>query len=127
MTKILIVDDDNTLRLLLADLSEDNGYSALTAPSGVKGLEVLLANPINLIITDHDMGSGDIGGLGLVKAVREDPKYAQYKEIPIIGVTGEQHTDWNEYINVQLMKPFKSSKVLFDYVRELCKKPNSTQ
>lgn len=56
---VLIVDDEDDLRDVAADILGDLGYACLTASDGWSGLEVLKAHPeITLLITDVVMPNG---------------------------------------------------------------------
>ena len=49
---ILVVDDDETVRMSLKRLFEDDGHRVLTAEDGTQLSNVLDGNPIHLIILD---------------------------------------------------------------------------
>ncbi|HEY4552029.1 MAG TPA: response regulator transcription factor [Bacillaceae bacterium] len=55
MKKILIVDDEEILRMLIADTLEDEGYDIDEAPDGEKALEKLKNEPYDLMILDFMM------------------------------------------------------------------------
>jgi DNA-binding NtrC family response regulator len=66
---ILVVDDEESVRLSLAAVLEREGYKVFTAESGEEGLRLLKANPIQLVITDHNMPG--MNGVEFLKLVRE--------------------------------------------------------
>ncbi len=50
---VLVVEDEPVVRLLIADVLEELGYSALEASDGLKGLEILQSDAkIDLLVTD---------------------------------------------------------------------------
>jgi len=51
-----VVDDDESLRGVLAAVLEDDGFSVATAASGEEAMELFLAEPFPLVITDIRMG-----------------------------------------------------------------------
>jgi PAS domain S-box-containing protein len=67
---VLIVDDEPTIRMLVTDVVEELGYSAIEAADGVSGLKVLQSNvPIDLLITDIGLPGG-INGRQMADAAR---------------------------------------------------------
>lgn len=82
--RIMVVDDDPALRLLLADTLTAVGYQCVSANDGVQALNLLKqeeGDPVDLIITDVKMPKMD--GLGLLKNVRQ-----HYPELPVLFITG---------------------------------------
>jgi DNA-binding response OmpR family regulator len=52
---ILIVEDEDAIRLSLRDYLKRKGYDVFVASEGVGAIKQLLDNPIDLIITDYRM------------------------------------------------------------------------
>ena len=69
MQKILIVDDDSTLRAALERYLEDRGFAVSCAASGKEGLEHFTHDPPDLIVSDVVMPEMD--GYELCGRVRE--------------------------------------------------------
>ena len=68
-TRILVVDDSRTFRMLVRQLLEVHCFDILEAGDGQEGLEVLEANPdVSLVLTDFEMPRVD--GLALVSKLR---------------------------------------------------------
>ena len=82
MATILIVEDDENLRLLMTATLED-AYSVVTASNGIEGLSVLEKHKIDLIIADIMMPK--MNGYDFVRELR-DSGYA----IPVIMATAKQ-------------------------------------
>ncbi len=80
--RILIVDDNDSIRQLLQAMLEKLGYETETASDGFEALSKLVFD-IDLILLDILMPGMD--GLEVVHAIR---KQEDYKDIPIIMVTG---------------------------------------
>jgi len=53
--KILIVEDEDSIRLTLRDYLKKKGYSVLVASDGVGAIKHLLDTEIDLILTDYRM------------------------------------------------------------------------
>ncbi|HAI14131.1 MAG TPA: hypothetical protein DCM28_20665 [Phycisphaerales bacterium] len=84
MSTFLIVDDDRTARLLIAQIVVRNGHQYIAASDGKRALEVLKDNPqVDVIITDMQMPN--MRGDELVAKIRTD---AHWQSTPIIMVSG---------------------------------------
>ena len=59
MQKILIVDDDNTLRAALTRYLQDRGFIVRNAASGIEGLESFTQDAPDLIVSDVVMPKMD--------------------------------------------------------------------
>lgn len=53
--RILVVDDEDILRMLLVDTLEYEGYVVEEAEDGLEAYEKIIANPYDLIILDYMM------------------------------------------------------------------------
>jgi DNA-binding NtrC family response regulator len=67
--KILVIDDDNSLRRVLEYNLQEEGYEVLSAASGEEGLRLFGEFQPDLVITDMKMPGMD--GLMVLRAVRE--------------------------------------------------------
>ncbi len=74
MAKVLIVDDDENNRLLLATLLEHAGHTALEASTGSAG--ALLATQERPDVIVVDLSLPDISGAQLIRNLRSDPRTA---------------------------------------------------
>lgn len=67
---VLIIDDDPTIRTLVAEALNDTGYSVIEAADGPAGLRILDSNTrIDLLITDVGLPGG-INGRQVADAAR---------------------------------------------------------
>jgi two-component system chemotaxis sensor kinase CheA len=81
--RVLVVDDQFTVRELQRSILETAGYSVETAPNGRDALERVGTEPaIDLVLTDIQMPEMD--GFELVRALRGDPDHAA---LPIVVVS----------------------------------------
>jgi two-component system, NtrC family, response regulator PilR len=69
MANILIVDDEQSYRQLLSLVFQENGNNIRTAMNGRQALEMLKAEPADVIISDVKMP--DMDGIQMLRAVRE--------------------------------------------------------
>jgi signal transduction histidine kinase/CheY-like chemotaxis protein len=84
---VLVVDDEPTIRMLIADVLEELGYAAIEAKDGVAGLEILQANGrIDLLISDVGLPGG-INGRQLA-----DAGLSLRPELKILFITGYAET-----------------------------------
>jgi diguanylate cyclase (GGDEF)-like protein len=67
--RILVADDDESLRGILATVLEEDGYLVTTAASGEEALELYLAEPFPLVVTDIRMGG--MSGIELLQRLKE--------------------------------------------------------
>ncbi len=68
MLKILIIDDEASIRHLLAELLEKNGYTTMTAEDGAQGLNLFKTHRPDLTITDLIMPEKE--GLELIREIK---------------------------------------------------------
>ncbi|MDH3202459.1 MAG: sigma-54 dependent transcriptional regulator [Myxococcales bacterium] len=69
MARILIVDDQDSARTMLAEMLRGEGYDVDQAQSGESACSMVVENGYDLVITDLRMG--DIGGLEVLRHTRE--------------------------------------------------------
>ena len=68
---VLIVDDEPSVRMLVTEVLEDLGYTAIEAADSIAGLKVLQSNVrIDLLVTDVGLPGG-MNGRQMVDAIRE--------------------------------------------------------
>jgi two-component system chemotaxis response regulator CheY len=83
--RLLVVDDHPLMVKMLKNILKQLGFNnVISAENGVKALEIIRSEKIDLVITDWNMP--EMSGLELLHAIREDDSS---KEIPVIMVTAE--------------------------------------
>ncbi|UJP65212.1 response regulator [Mongoliitalea daihaiensis] len=88
--KILLVEDDPIIRLLISSQLVTKGNFVITAKNGVNALEVLLDNPnTDIIITDIMMPQ--MGGVELANQLLN----SEFNQIPIMAITGGTYLEEN--------------------------------
>ena len=107
--RILVVEDERSMREVLKILLEEEGYDVSAASDGLEGMEAVRANIFDLVITDIKMPGAD--GFEVLKLVKE-----VYPETIVIMVTAFGTTESAieamkkgayDYIN----KPFKIDEI----------------
>jgi CheY-like chemotaxis protein len=83
---VLVVDDNEPMRLLLRKMLSDLGIlDVTTANDGIEALKMMRQRLPDLVITDQQMAPLD--GLELVRELRTSHD-ANVKDIPVIMITG---------------------------------------
>jgi two-component system, cell cycle response regulator DivK len=113
--KILVVEDNEAVRDLLARILETLGYVPVLASHGKEGLEKAIAEKPNLIVMDMMMPVMD--GWEAARALRANPGT---KNIPILAITAlfrtqELKTCFEAGCNGYIVKPF----VVMDLQRKI--------
>ncbi len=83
-TKILITDDDPSIRESFTDYLEDRDYQVLTADNGIAGLAQFNQHAPDLVLMDLRMPEMD--GIDMIKNIR-----AFDSETPLIVISGTSH------------------------------------
>ncbi|MBI1911740.1 MAG: response regulator [Deltaproteobacteria bacterium] len=110
--KILIVDDCDTTRKLLSYIIRERGFKIVGACNGIEALEILAANPVDLVVTDLNMPQMD--GYELSRNLRDS-----YSELPIIMITTEA-SDADKKMGIEsgvstyLTKPISPQRLLYE-------------
>ncbi|HKC70461.1 MAG TPA: response regulator [Terriglobales bacterium] len=75
------MDDHHEVLAIMGEFLRVSGYSVLTAPSGMRGLQLLQRNPVDAVILDYEMPKMDGAELALrIKSERP--------ELPVLMFTG---------------------------------------
>ncbi len=80
MTRILVVDDELSMREFLKILLEKSGYGVAVAPDGATALEIIKNETVDLVITDIRMPG--MSGLELLTELKQ-----QRADLPVIMIT----------------------------------------
>ncbi len=112
MKRILIIDDEEPMRMTIAMTLEAAGYETLQAVSGAPGLALAREQLPDLTICDVNMPEMD--GTAVLRAFRADPDLASR---PFIMMTGNpaqtpQRVGMNLGADDYLVKPFKATDLI---------------
>jgi DNA-binding NtrC family response regulator len=117
--RILIVDDDETIRTVLATILEEKGYAVDTAENGNEGIEKTKTNFYNLALIDIRLP--DMEGTQVLAKMKETaPKI---RKIIITGFPSLQNSveALNKGAHAYIMKPFDMDNVLETVAEQLKK------
>ena len=103
MSRVLVVDDEDSLRAMIADLVEDLGHQPLLATNGQEALTSLrdAAQAPALVIADIMMPR--LNGIALAETLKSDP---QLCDIPIILMSAAGRPFGSRVANHFVAKPF---------------------
>jgi DNA-binding NtrC family response regulator len=122
--RILIVDDEESIRIATAAILEEEGYAVDTAANGKEAIEKSNANFYNVALIDYRLP--DMEGTELLTAFKETtPKMVK---IMVTGYPSLQNavTSVNKRADAFLMKPV-SIEILLSTVRDLLRKQEQEQ
>lgn len=124
MTSILLVEDDDNLRVTVDEWLSFEEYTVHSAANGLDGYELFLKNSFDLIILDCEMPGLD--GVDLCQRIR-----AKRQDVPVIFLTGksdlaDKELGFGAGANDYLTKPFHM-KELSLRVKALLRKPAPVQ
>ena len=102
---IVVADDHEPTRRVLAELLRGDGWAVLEARDGVELLELALANRPDAVVTD--LGMPRMGGLHAARALRQLPGGAVELLIAITGrkLTAAQEAELDRVFDRVLRKP----------------------
>jgi two-component system, response regulator PdtaR len=118
---VLIVDDEELLRLHAADLLEEEGFAVIETPNAEAALQVLESRPdVRLLFTDIQM-PGPLDGMDLARQVHE-----RWPHVLLIVTSGrvkpctDEIPDHGRFV----AKPYRAED-LVEQVKNLVKNQNS--
>jgi CheY-like chemotaxis protein len=86
--KILLAEDDDSMRRFLEVVLKRGNYEIYSAKDGLEALEIALANEIDAVVTDAVMPN--MTGYDLCRVLRQSP---EKKHIPLIILSGFNQAD----------------------------------
>lgn len=106
MATVLVIDDEQSIRTLMAAILEDEGHVVLQAADGYQGLEVLENETPDIVILDIMMPG--IDGRETFRRIREQP---HLESMPVIMVSAGAYGA-PESVNAFMRKPFNLNDFL---------------
>jgi diguanylate cyclase (GGDEF)-like protein len=126
MTKILVIEDEDSVRSNIMELLDAEEFDAIEADNGRYGVQLAREESPDLILCDVMMPQLD--GYGVLRELRKDPVTAI---IPFIFLTAKaSRTDWRQGMELgaddYLTKPFSRDELLCAIATRL-KKQNAVE
>ena len=123
MPRILIVDDEVTVRMLLRDVLEMEGYEVDEAEDGPAALGLMAQARPDLVLLDIMMPG--MSGIDVLAQVRSD---AALRDLPVVLLTaaGDDDTTWAGWTtgaSLYLNKPFDHVNLLEWVARLIAESP----
>jgi diguanylate cyclase (GGDEF)-like protein len=127
MYKILVIEDERSIRINLLKLLSAEGFQTIGADNGSSGLQLARVQQPDLIICDILMP--DLDGYEVLKGLQENPVTAT---IPFIFLTAKaERSDWRRGMKLgaddYLTKPFTRAELLEVIATRLHKQKSLTQ
>ena len=123
-TRILVVDDNETNRLILAEILAGWGIVTTLASSGEEALIQLRqaaeqGEPFGLVISDVNMPH--MSGYDFIQHVRDDKAIAETRVVVLTsgGRDGDRRLNQRLKVEERLMKPVKQSELFDSIIRSL--------
>ncbi|BAQ61830.1 two-component response regulator [Geminocystis sp. NIES-3708] len=110
--KLLLIDDDPNLILLVKDYLEFSGYQVLTASQGREAIKILEQDTPDLIICDVMMPEMD--GYTFVQQIRQNPRL---EWLPVIFLSAKGHSKdrikgLTQGADIYMVKPFEPDELV---------------
>jgi DNA-binding response OmpR family regulator len=126
MARILVIDDEPSVRELLCAILTQEGHEVVEAADGKAGMRLFRESPVDLVITDLIMPEKE--GLETIMELRRD-----FPEVKIIAISGGGIIHAKDYLNMACAmgahrafeKPFGVPDML-NAVRELLDAPDGS-
>lgn len=112
MSTLLIVDDSNSMRQMVAFALQSGGFDVCEAEDGQAALDIARTRKFDAVVTDVNMPRMD--GIELIRQLRTLP---DYKFTPLLMLTTESATDKKQEGRAAgatgwLVKPFDPAQLL---------------
>jgi len=114
--RVLVIDDDPSIRNIVEAMLQSDGYEVVLAEDGLQGVEILDKEPrplsIDLIVCDVVMPG--MNGLDVVTRLK---LHAHTQKIPVIMLTGEDKAEdimagYSVGADYYITKPFNRQQLL---------------
>ncbi|MEZ5648577.1 MAG: sigma-54 dependent transcriptional regulator [Alphaproteobacteria bacterium] len=109
---ILIVDDENDIRSLIADILQDEGYITRTASDSDSAIQAIRERTPHLLIQDIWLEGSPLDGLQILQQVK-----AEHPDLPVVMISGHGNIE-TAVASIQMgaydfiEKPFDSDRLL---------------
>ncbi|MDX6769884.1 MAG: response regulator [Elusimicrobiota bacterium] len=121
MARILIADDEESIRDLVKEVLSADGHEFLLAENGTRALELLKSKGADLAIIDRNMPG--LSGIEVVQAIRLNPKLAKVRILmcTAASVTKEIDEAFAAGADDYVLKPLNFQALLAKVAKALAK------
>jgi diguanylate cyclase (GGDEF)-like protein len=123
--RILVTDDEESLRTVVSRVLTEDGHEVTEAASGEQALEVFLKHPFPLVITDVKMGG--MSGIDLLKRIKEINQDTQVVIMTSSVSLDTAVTAMRAGAYDYLSKPFEEIEVISNVARRAIEKIRLTE
>jgi len=125
MARILIVDDEESIRDLIKEVLSTGGHEFHLAENGAQAFELLRKKTVDLAIVDRNMPG--MTGIEVVKLIRQNPKLAGIKVLMCTGasVTKEIDEAFAAGADDYVLKPLNFAQLLGKVAKALASPPRA--
>jgi two-component system nitrogen regulation response regulator NtrX len=116
---ILVVDDEDDIRMLISDILSDEGFECRTAKDSSSALAAIEDRRPNLLILDIWLEGSELDGMEILQRVHQD-----YSAIPVVIISGHGNVETAVYA-IKLgaydfiEKPFKADRLVLTATRAI--------
>jgi two-component system nitrogen regulation response regulator NtrX len=116
---VLVVDDEDDIRMLIADILSDEGFESRTAKDSSSALAAIEDRRPNLLILDIWLEGSELDGMEILQRVHQD-----YSAIPVVIISGHGNVETAVYA-IKLgaydfiEKPFKADRLVLTATRAI--------
>jgi len=112
ISKVLVIDDDPSVRRLVCDVLEAYGYTATSAADGFAGLRAVAAERPDCVVLDVMMPGMD--GHDVLARLRATEEGARLPVVMLTAAADDDHAwrAWTEGVDYFLAKPFEPDELL---------------
>ena len=116
---VLVVDDEDDIRMLIADILSDEGFECRTAKDSSSALAAIEDRRPNLLILDIWLEGSELDGMEILQRVHQD-----YSAIPVVIISGHGNVETAVYA-IKLgaydfiEKPFKADRLVLTATRAI--------
>ena len=109
---VLLVDDDEALSKILAELLEFKGFQVSSADNGLRGYITYLGHPTEFVLTDIQMP--ELNGIEMIRCIRAINPAVQaiYMSGSCDRFRAELQVEEKQFAATLLSKPFSSGDLL---------------
>ena len=114
--RVLLVEDDRSLRRYLEVVLRREGYEVIVAVDGLAAMRVTLTSPVDIVVTDAIMPN--LNGYELVRFLRNTPQLSHLPIVLLSALEIKENKPEDHKADVYLSKPV-SPEALIECLEEL--------
>lgn len=116
---ILVVEDNAVNQKFALHLIRKHGYPGVAVENGQEALDYLTNDPANIAVILMDCQMPIMDGYETTKRIRNDERYAAWKDIPIIALTASAIVGDKEKCEAVGMDKYLSKPVSYEHFQEV--------